>query len=179
VSFTDEQAAILNAVGRVRPIADALWRVYVSTIVEGWTFVKIMLSIITFVFVASSARADAPERLSGTFRSLTAQAPDEYSILELKYKNGMEYSVDFVIVAPNRTHHTGHIQGDALREGDVFTLTKQNIGPDGKLDNPATCILKMRVDGIVVRVLSEDGCAGYHGAAASFVEQGTNLVRIH
>jgi hypothetical protein len=160
------------------PIADILWRVCQPMLKKG-LFVKKVFSIIVLVLVASSAGAEAPERFSGTYRSLTARAPDEYSILELKYKNGMEYSVDFAVVAPNRTHHTGHIQGNALREGDVFTLTKQNIRPDGQMDNPATCILKMRIVGNVVRVVSEDGCAGYGGAATSFVEQGTNLVRVH
>jgi hypothetical protein len=135
--------------------------------------------IVGLFFVASFVGAEALDPYSGSYKALTAREPDEFSLLQLRFVRGVEYSVDLAVVAPNRTHHTGHIQGSAMRDGNVFTLTKQNILPDHSADNPATCVLKMQIDGNMAKVLSEDGCAGYGGAAVSFVEQCAKLIRVH
>jgi hypothetical protein len=70
------------------------------------------------------------------------------------------YAIDLAIVAPNPSRHTGHVQGYATRQ----------------LDRPPLCTLVIELDDARAKVLSEEGCAPFHGAGASFIEQGSALV---
>ena len=137
---------------------------------------------VCFAFVLSLAApfavAQASDAFSGKYSAITARAPDQSSVLQLTHRGGNAYAIDLQIVAPNATRHTGHIQGEGLREGDTITLVKENRIPEtGKIDHPPQCVLTLRVAGSVATVLSEKGCAAHHGAAASFVEQGAKLIR--
>jgi hypothetical protein len=124
--------------------------------------------------VSPFAVAGADPDWTYIYRALTAHDPDEYSVLKLREITPTTYVMDFSIVAPNRTHHTGHIEGVATLTGDVLVLKPAPIHGD-----PVSrkCELKLRIAGKTATVLSEDSCAGYAGSAASFVEQGANLQR--
>lgn len=134
-------------------------------------------AVLLLLLHASLAIAAPADSLAGTYRAITAHEPDAESILKLADKGNGQYALDLYIVAPNRTHHGGHVEGMARRDGEMLTLTKQNITPDGKLDEVPTCVLQISVTARIATVLSDEGCAFYHGAAASFVEQGGKLVR--
>lgn len=108
-----------------------------------------------------------------TYRALTAHNPDEYSELTLRAITPTTYAMDFTVVAPNRTHHTGHIEGVATFSGNLLVLRPKPIAGDPVSHK---CELKLRIAANTATVLSEDSCAGYAGAGASFVEQGANLV---
>lgn len=136
-----------------------------------------MVALLLLALLAPLAHSATGEGLGGTYRAITARDPDAESVLVIEQKGPLDYFVDLSVVAPNRTHHGGHIQGLARRAGDTVVLTKQNLTDGGQIDNPPICILQIRIGQNAARVLNEDGCAGYHGAAACFVEQGTNLLR--
>lgn len=129
------------------------------------------------VLASAHGSAQIRDDLDGSYSAVTARDPEELSVLKLRRLGGMDYSLDLHVVAPNRTHHTGQLDGVAVRDGDILTLVKQNLQPDGKPDFPAICRLKIEVDAGIAVVLSDDGCAGYAGAGASFFEQGRELRR--
>ena len=136
-----------------------------------------IVALLLLPLLAPLAHSATGEGVAGTYRAITAGSPDAESVLLIEQKGPLDYFVDLSIVAPNRTHHGGRIQGLARRAGDTVVLTKKNLTDGGQIDNPPTCILQIRIRQNAARVLNEDGCAGYHGAAASFVEQGANLLR--
>jgi hypothetical protein len=86
------------------------------------------------------------------------------------------YAVDLAIVAANPSRHTGHVQGYATRAGARLVAKVPVFQPDGQLDRPPLCTLVIELDDARAKVVSEEGCAPFHGAGASFVEQGSALV---
>jgi hypothetical protein len=122
------------------------------------------------------AQTFSPQTL--VYEAITADSPVGISRLRATQVEANGYAIDFSIVAPNRTHHTGHIQGFATREGNHLTLKVPNFQPDGNIDHPAVCTLVIDLDDIRAKVVSEHQCAGFGGAATSFVEQGRNLLRV-
>jgi hypothetical protein len=135
------------------------------------------VALLFLPLLASLAHSETGGRFAGTYQAITARNPDAESVLILEQKGPLDYFVDLSVVAPNRTHHGGRIQGLARRAGDTVILTKQNLTDAGTVDTSGTCILQIRIQENTARVVNEDGCAFYHGAAASFVEQGANLLR--
>lgn len=113
-----------------------------------------------------------------TYESVTANSPVSISRLRVTQVEANGYAIDLSIVAPNRTQHTGHIQGMATREGNLLTLKVPNFQTDGKIDHPSLCTLSVDLNDARAAVVSAEKCSGFHGAAASFVEQGRNLVRV-
>ncbi|MCC2974823.1 hypothetical protein [Massilia sp. IC2-476] len=112
------------------------------------------------------------------YEAVTAQAPRGVSRLILTPIEGGAVALDLRIVAPNPTQHKGHIQGLATREGMRYTLKAANFIEDGSLDDPKPCTLLIEADANRARVVSAEHCSGFHGAAASFMEQGQDLVRV-
>jgi hypothetical protein len=121
------------------------------------------------------AQTSSPQTV--TYQAITANSPVGVSRLRVTQVESNAYVIDLSIVAPNRTQHTGHIQGLATKDGTRLTLKVPNFQPDGNVDHPALCTLVIDIDDTHARVLSEHQCAGFGGAAASFVEQGRDLVR--
>jgi hypothetical protein len=113
-----------------------------------------------------------------TYEGGTANSPTGISRLRVTQVDINAYAVDFSIVAPNRTQHTGHIQGLATKEGRLLTLKVPIFQPNGVIDHPSLCTLVIDADDTHAKVVSEDKCAAFGGAAADFVEQGRNLVRV-
>jgi hypothetical protein len=135
--------------------------------------------ICTFLLLASNAYAQSSaSEPTATYQAVTANSPVGISRLRVTPVSADRYAIDLSIVAPNRTQHTGHIQGLATRDGDRLTLNLANFQPDGNLDTPRLCTLVIDVNNTSAKVISVDYCAGYHGAGASFFEQGQNLVRV-
>ncbi len=87
------------------------------------------------------------------------------------------YAVDLNIVAPNPSRHTGHVQGYATRAGTRLVAKVPVFQPDGQIDRPALCTLVVELDDARANVASDEGCVPFHGAGASFVEQGSALAR--
>lgn len=87
------------------------------------------------------------------------------------------YAIDLAIVAPNPGRHTGHVQGYATRAGARLVAKVPVFQPDGQIDRPALCTLAIELDDAHAKIVSEEGCAPFHGAGASFVEQGADLVQ--
>jgi hypothetical protein len=135
------------------------------------------IMICTFLLLASNAHAQSLER-TATYQAVTANPPVGISRLRVTPVYGGRYSIVLTVIAPNRTQHTGHIQGLATRDGDRFTLSVANFQPDGNLDSPPLCTLVIEVRNSSAKVISENYCAAYHGAGASFFEEGQNLVRV-
>jgi hypothetical protein len=137
------------------------------------------IGISTFLLLVFIARTQASAlEPTVTYQATTASSPIGISRLRVTPVSSDMYAIDFSVVAPNRTQHTGHIQGLATRDGERLTLNLANFQPDGNLDTPRLCTLVIEVSNTSAKVISEDYCAGYHGAGASFFEQGQNLVRV-
>lgn len=135
--------------------------------------------ICTFLLLASNAHAQpSASEPTATYQAVTANSPVGISRLRVTPVSTDRYAIDLQVVAPNRTQHTGRIQGLATRDGDRFTLSLANFQPDGNLDSPPLCTLVIEANKTSAKVMSEDYCAAYHGAGASFFEQGQNLVRV-
>ena len=113
-----------------------------------------------------------------TYEAVTATSPIGVSRLRVTPVATGTYAVDFSIVAPNPTQHTGHLRGLATSDGDRLTLRVPIFRDDGVLDNPSLCTLVINTSEARAKVITEDRCAGFSGAAASFVEQGQNLTRV-
>lgn len=139
---------------------------------------RIAIAIGCFMFAASIAHAQASSERTLTYEAITANSPVGISRLRVTQVDVGAYAIDFSIVAPNRTQHRGHIQGLATRDGDNLILKVPNFQPDGNLDHPLLCTLVIDVEETRAKVVSEHQCAGFGGAAASFVEQGRNLIRM-
>jgi hypothetical protein len=122
------------------------------------------------------AQTSSPQTI--TYQAITANSPIGISRLRVTQVESNAYVIDFSIVAPNRTQHTGHIQGLATKDGSQLTLKVPNFQPDGNVEHPALCTLVIDVDDTHATVVSEHRCAGFGGAAASFVEQGRKLARV-
>ena len=134
----------------------------------------------TFVILPVHAQDLLPARAS--YRAMTAPAspyaPAEWSTLTLQRTDERVYALALAVVAPTASHHTGRIEGDAILDGEVITLDKTGGPADLPPENPSMqCSLRIRVTKDVATVLSEDGCAAWLGAGASFVEQGQALLR--
>ena len=130
------------------------------------------------VLATATAFAQTSSSETLTYEAITANSPVNISRLRVTQVDANGYAIDLSIVAPNRTQHTGHIQGLATREGSHLTLKVPNFQPDGKIDHPSLCTLVVDLNETRAAVVSAENCAGFHGAAASFVEQGRNLVRV-
>ena len=130
------------------------------------------------LLTAATGHAQAGAGAVQTYEANTGNTPDGISRLEITPVGAGLFAVDLRIVAPNRTHHTGHIQGLARGEGAHLVLRVANFEPDGKVYAPhPVCTLVIDADDTRANVVSEDTCAGFGGAAASFAEQGRNLLR--
>lgn len=140
--------------------------------------------LINLIFIASlwhitaAASAQPFDSQTVTYEAVTANSPTGISRLRVTKVDDNGYAIDFSIVAPNRTQHTGHIQGRATKDGRLLTLRVPNFQPNGVIDNPALCTVVIDVDDTRAQVVNEDKCAGFHGAAADFAEQGRNLIRV-
>lgn len=130
------------------------------------------------LLAATAANAQSPSPRTLTYEAVTAHAPTGISRLRLTRIEGDTYAVDFQIVAPNPTQHKGHVQGLATRVGSRLTLRAVNFIEGGVVDEPALCTLVLEADDTRARVVSTHQCTGFHGAAASFEEQGQDLVRV-
>ncbi|MBC7685450.1 MAG: hypothetical protein H7176_09505 [Bdellovibrionales bacterium] len=141
-----------------------------------------MHRIVTIVgaalFATSTAYAHTSRPQTLTYEAITAISPVGISRLRVTELDIGDYALDFSIVAPNKTQHTGHIQGLATKHGNRFILKVPTFQPDGNVDHPFLCRLVVDVNETGAKVVSEQGCAGFSGAAASFFEQGQNLVRM-
>jgi hypothetical protein len=112
------------------------------------------------------------------YEAVTAHSPTGTSRLTLTPLGNAEYAVDLRIVAPNPTQHKGHIQGLATRSGDPLTLRVPSFMENGRPDDPPLCTLVIDANATRAHVVSAHKCTGFHGAAASFYEQGQNLLRV-
>nr|WP_314605455.1 hypothetical protein [uncultured Janthinobacterium sp.] len=131
-----------------------------------------------FVLATATAYAQISSSNTLTYEAITANSPVGISRLRVTQVETNTYAIDFSIVAPNPTQHTGHIQGLATREGSRLTLKTPIFQENGKIDHPSLCTLVLDLDETRAKVVSENDCAGFGGAATNFVEQGRNLVRI-
>jgi hypothetical protein len=138
--------------------------------------IRVAIGALVLATTTVLAQTSSPETL--TYEAITANSPVGISRLRVTQVETNTYAIDFSIVAPNRTQHTGHIQGLATRKGEHLTLKVPNFQPNGKIDYPSLCTLVIAVDETRAQVVSEEKCAGFGGAATSFVEQGRNLVRV-
>lgn len=138
--------------------------------------VRMAATICCLVAAATPVQAVNPATV--TYQAITASDPEGISRLRLTPMDDGSYAINLSVVAPNRTQHTGHIQGRAIRQGDQLTLIIPNFLPDGDLDQPPLCTLVIQLSQANARVVSEHACAFYHGAGASFVEQGQHLQRV-
>lgn len=130
------------------------------------------------VLATSAAHAQTSSLQTLTYEAITANSPVGISRLRVTQVEANAYAIDFSIVAPNRTQHTGHIQGLATKEGNRLTLKVPNFQPDGNIDYPSLCTLLVDFDDTRAEVVSENHCSGFGGTATSFVEQGRNLMRV-
>jgi len=130
------------------------------------------------LLAGSPAGAQPAKAQPVTYEAVTARSPAGISRLRLTPVGENAYAVDFRIVAPNPTQHKGHVQGLATREGDRFTLRAVNFIEGGVVDERALCTLVIDADDARARVVSAHHCTGFHGAAASFTEQGQDLARV-
>ena len=131
----------------------------------------------TFLLLAGAPAHAAPP-VTITYEAVTATSPTGVSRLRLTPLDDGSVAVDLVVVAPNPSQHQGHVQGLASRNGIRYTLKAPNFIEGGVLDHPALCTLVIDADDSAAKVVSEHQCVGFHGAAASFVEQGHHLVRV-
>jgi hypothetical protein len=131
-----------------------------------------------FLLFKSVAHAQTSVSETMTYQAVTAASPTAVSRLRVTPVDSNGYAIDFSVVAPTRTQHTGHIQGFATRNGDRIILRVPNFLPDGNLDRPPLCTLVIDVNETSAKVVSEYNCAFYCGAGASFFEQGQNLLRV-
>jgi hypothetical protein len=60
----------------------------------------------------------------------------------------------------------------------LLTLKVSNFQSNGAIDPPIPCTLVIDADATRAEVVNEDECAGFHGTAADFAEQGRNLIRV-
>jgi len=134
--------------------------------------------ISAFMLFGSVAQAQTTNLQTLTYESVTANAPAGISRLRLTQVDSSTYAVDFSIVAPNRTQHRGHIQGLATRGGNRLVLRVPNFREDGSLELHPLCTLVIDAHEGFAKVVSEHQCSGLHGAGASFVEQGKNLLHV-
>jgi hypothetical protein len=136
----------------------------------------IFIGSLGLITAAASAQPSDPQTI--TYEAVTANSPTGISRLRVTKVDDNAYAIDFSIIAPNRTQHTGHIQGLATKNGRLLTLRVPNFQPNGAIDRPALCTLVIDADDARAEVVKEDKCAGFHGAAADFAEQGRNLIRV-
>jgi len=138
-----------------------------------------MRALVTGALLLGATAANAqPASRTLTYEAVTAHAPSGISRLRLTHIDGDSYAVDLQIVAPNPTRHKGHVQGLATREGDRLLLRAVNFIEGGVVDEPALCTLAIEANDARAQVLGTRHCTGFHGAAASFTEQGRDLVRV-
>jgi hypothetical protein len=140
------------------------------------------LIICVFMLLGTVAHAQSSSPQTVTYEAVTASSPVGVSRLRVTPVATGAYAVDFSIVAPNPTQHTGHIRGLATRDGDRLTLRVPVFRDDGVLDTPSDtpslCTIVINTNEARANVITEDQCAGFSGAAASFAEQGQKLVRV-
>ena len=139
---------------------------------------KTLIFIGSLLLITAAASAQPSDPQTVTYEAVTANSPTGISRLRVTKVDDNGYAIDFSIVAPNRTQHTGHIQGLATKDGRLLTLRVPNFQPDGVIDHPALCTLVIDADDTRAQVVNEDKCAGFHGAAADFAEQGRKLIRV-
>lgn len=137
------------------------------------------LIICIFTLFGTLAHAQASDPQTVTYEAVTATSPVGISRLRVMLVATDTHAVDFSIVAPNPTQHTGHVRGLATSDGDRLMLRVPIFRDDGTLDNPSLCILVIDTNETQAKVITEDRCAGFSGSAASFVAQGQNLRRVH
>jgi len=138
---------------------------------------RIMIGLALLGASAAWAQAPAPPTRTVTYEAVTAENPVAFSRLRLTEVEPNGYAVDLAIVAPNPSHHTGHIRGFATGDGRRLVLKVPNFMEDGELDRPALCTMAIEADETRARVVSEDNCASFHGAGASWLDQARNLIR--
>ena len=136
------------------------------------------LIICVFMLSGTVAQAQTSGPQTVTYEAVTATSPVGISRLRVTPLDTSAYAVDFSIVAPNQTQHTGRIRGLATRDGDRLTLRVPIFREDGILDSPSLCTMVINTNEAQANVITEDRCAGFSGAAASFVEQGQKLMRV-
>lgn len=132
----------------------------------------------TLALCASTAQAQATAPVTLTYQANTANSPVYVNRLRVTQVDTNAYAIDLSIVAPNPSHHTGHIQGLATREGNRLTLREPIFKEDGTIDDPSLCTLVVDIHDKHANVVSADQCSGFGGAATNFVEQGRNLLRL-
>ena len=130
-----------------------------------------------YVLAAAPGHAAEPVHATMTYEAVTAKAPDGISRLRITPVEQGVFAVDFSIVAPNPSQHTGHIRGLATQQEEDLILRVPNFMEDGNLDHPALCTMVISAKDARARVVSAHQCAGFAGAGASFVEQGQDLRR--
>jgi hypothetical protein len=128
------------------------------------------------LFAAPAAVAATPP--SFIYEVVTAHSPTGTSRLTLTPLGDAEYAIDFRIVVPNPTQHKGHIQGLATRTGERLTLRVPSFMENGRPEDPPVCTLVIDATPTRAHVVSAHKCTGFHGAAASFFEQGQDLLRV-
>ena len=135
--------------------------------------------ICTLMLAGSAAYAQAPAAPTATYEAaVTSYLAVSISRLRVTQVDSGAYAVDLLVVAPNLTQHRGHVQGLANLVGGRLILRVPNFMDNGDLDHPPLCTLVLEANETHARVVSADHCTGFHGAAASFMEQGQNLVRV-
>ena len=112
------------------------------------------------------------------YRTPAADAAAGTALLRVTALVANGYAVDLATVAPNASRHTGHVQGYATRASGRLSARIPVFQPDGSIDHPALCTLVVELDAERAKVVSAEGCAAFHGAGASFVEQGRAMVRV-
>jgi hypothetical protein len=137
---------------------------------------RLIFCVVALLGTVVHAQTSGPQTV--TYEAVTATSPVGISRLRVTPVATSAYAVDFSIIASNPTHHTGHIRGLATGDGDRLTLRVPIFRDDGILDNPSLCTLVINTSEAQAKVATEDRCASFHGAAASFVEQGQNLRRV-
>ena len=137
---------------------------------------RVLVVVLSFL-AATTATAQAPKPQTATYEAVADDAPDAVSRLRVTPVGADAYAIDFSVVAPNPSRHTGRIRGLAVREGSRLVLKVPAFMEDGNIDDPPLCTLVIEADEARARVAGEDGCVGFHGAGASFLALGRNLVR--
>lgn len=134
-----------------------------------------LLAPVALMAAAAAAHAQLPVTV---YETVSATDPVARSRLLVTAIDARQSAIDLTIVAPNRSHPTGHVRGLALREGNLLTLRVANFIDSGRVDVPPLCTMVIDVRDQEAQVLSADACSNYAGTAASFVEQGQHLMRV-
>ena len=135
---------------------------------------RILMSFLFTVLGQAQAQAETVQTIVYQTAPNAAAGSARLRVTQVE-PNG--YAVDLNIVAPNPSRHTGHVQGYATRAGTRLVAKVPVFQPDGQIDRPALCTLVVELDDARANVVSDEGCVPFHGAGASFVEQGSALAR--